>query len=210
MKNKKKLYLAEKLKLDDRKIKEHISSWSYKTRDQDGNNIVKKNQGIVFWITGLPGSGKSSISKNIFNNIEKLYGPTLRLSGNKFREIFGLKGYTKQERLQIGFKYHEYCKKISKSGFNVLFDAVCLFEKIRKKNRKYIKNYLEIYIKADSKIIFQRKEKYFHKVKTNNVWALDIKPEFPKNADIVINNNFKKNIRQLSNFLLKKIKKKFK
>ena len=55
-----------------------------------------------------------------------------------------------------------------------------------------------------------RKEKYFHMVKTNNVWALDIKPEFPKNADIVINNNFKKNIRQLSNFLLKKIKKKFK
>ncbi len=29
----------------------------------------KKDQGIVFWITGLPGSGKSSISKNIFNNI---------------------------------------------------------------------------------------------------------------------------------------------
>ena len=66
MKNKKKLYLAEKLKLDDKKIKEHISSWSYETRDQEGNNIVKKNQGIVFWITGLPGSGKSSISKNIF------------------------------------------------------------------------------------------------------------------------------------------------
>ena len=73
----------------------------------------KKNQGIVFWITGLPGSGKSSISKNIFNNIEELYGPTLRLSGNKARKIFGLNGFTKQKRLQIGFKYHEFCKKIS-------------------------------------------------------------------------------------------------
>ena len=172
--------------------------------------IKKKNQGIVFWITGLPSSGKSSISKNIFSSIVKRYGPTLRLDGEATRKMFDLKGYTKRERLQIGFKYHEFCKKISRLGINVLFDVVCLFEKIRKKNRKYIKNYLEIYIKADSKIIFQRKEKYFHKVKTNNVWALDIKPEFPKNADIVINNNFKKNIRQLSNFLLKKIKKKFK
>ena len=44
MKNKKKLYIAEKLKLDDRKIKEHISSWSCKIKDQDGNNIVKKNK----------------------------------------------------------------------------------------------------------------------------------------------------------------------
>ena len=42
MKNKKKVYLAEKLKLDDRKIKEYISSWSYETKDQDGNPIIKQ------------------------------------------------------------------------------------------------------------------------------------------------------------------------
>ncbi len=170
----------------------------------------KKDQGIVFWITGLPGSGKSSISKNIFNNIEELYGPTLRLSGNKAREIFGLKGFTKQKRLQIGLKYHEFCKKISSSGINVLFDVVCLFEKIRKKNRKYLKNYLEIYIKTDNKILFQRKQKYFYRIKSNNVWGIDIKPEFPKKADIVIKKKFKKKTQQLANSLLKKIKKKFK
>ena len=44
MKNKKKLYLTEKLKLDDKKIKEHISSWSYETRDQDGNPIIKQKK----------------------------------------------------------------------------------------------------------------------------------------------------------------------
>ena len=70
--------------------------------------------------------------------------------------MFGLKGYTKRERLRIGFKYHEFCKKISRLGINVLFDVVCLFEKIRKKNRKYLKNYLEIYIKADIKILIKR------------------------------------------------------
>ncbi len=121
-----------------------------------------------------------------------------------------MKGFTKQKRLQIGLKYHEFCKKISSSGINVLFDVVCLFEKIRKKNRKYLKNYLEIYIKTDNKILFQRKQKYFYRIKTNNVWGIDIKPEFPKKADIVINNNFKKNTQQLANSLLKKIKKKFK
>jgi len=42
MKNKKKLYLTEKLKLDDKKIKEHISSWSYETKGQDGNPIIKQ------------------------------------------------------------------------------------------------------------------------------------------------------------------------
>ena len=116
-----------------------------------------KDQCLVFWITGLPGSGKSSISKNIFNDI-------------KSKHII--------PKMQI--------------------------------NRKYLKNYLEIYIKADSKILFKRKQKYFYRIKTNNVWGIDIKPEFPKKADIVINNNFKKNTQQLANSLLKKIKKKFK
>ena len=40
--------------------------------------------------------------------------------------------------------------------------------------------------------------------------GLSIKPEFPKNPNIIIKNNFKKNTQQLANTLLKKIKKKFK
>ena len=44
MKKIKKVYMAEKLKLDDRKIKEHISSWSYETRDRDGNIIVRQKK----------------------------------------------------------------------------------------------------------------------------------------------------------------------
>jgi len=42
MRNKKKLYLAEKLKLDNRKIKEHTSSWSYETKEHNGNIMVKQ------------------------------------------------------------------------------------------------------------------------------------------------------------------------
>ena len=156
---------------------------------------------------GIPGSGKSSISKNIFNIIEKRYGPTLRINGNEARNMLKLKGYTKHERLKIAFKYHELCKIISKLGVNVLFDVACLFEKVRKKNRKYLKNYLEIFIKTDSKTLIQRKQKYFYKTKTKNVYAIDLKPEFPKKPEILINNNFKKSIKYLSNSLLRKIHK---
>tara|TARA_B100001123_G_C15131707_1_gene955632 strand:- start:143 stop:661 length:519 start_codon:yes stop_codon:yes gene_type:complete len=167
----------------------------------------KKNyKGIVFWITGLSGSGKTGIAKNIFKNIEKEYGPTLHLSGDEARKMLRVKGYTKQQRYKIGLKYHKVCKKISDQGVNVLFDVVCLIEEIRKKNRKYLKNYLEIFIKADSKILIKKKKKFFYRVKTKNVWGIDIKPEFPKKPEIVINNNFKKTISQLSNSLLKKIR----
>ena len=40
-----------------------------------------------------------------------------------------------------------------------------------------------------------------------NVWGNDIKPEFPKNPDIKIKNNFKKDISLLVEIILKKINK---
>jgi len=165
----------------------------------------RSNHGIVFWITGLPGSGKTNIAKNILKRIEKDYGPTLHLSGDEVRKMLRVTGYTKQERFKIGLKYHKICRKISELGVNVLFDVVCLIEKIRKENRKYLENYLEIFIKADGKILIEKKKKYFYKIKTKNVWGIDIKPEFPKKPEILINNNFKKTISQLSNALFKKI-----
>ena len=48
--------------------------------------MKKHTHGIVFWVTGLSGSGKSSISKNIFSDIEKRYG-NLQLQASKSGEL---------------------------------------------------------------------------------------------------------------------------
>ena len=58
------------------------------------NIRINKKYGIVFWITGLSGSGKSSIGKNIFNQISKTYGPTILIHGDNIRKIFKLKNMT--------------------------------------------------------------------------------------------------------------------
>ena len=70
--------------------------------------------------------------------------------------------------------------------------------------RKNIINYVEIHIKSKISKIKKINKKKLYKKKINIV-GIDIKPEYPTNADIVINNNFKKNIIFLSNQLIKKI-----
>ena len=50
--------------------------------------ILNRNKGILFWITGLSGSGKTSIAKEIFPSIKKKFGPTILISGDQIREIF--------------------------------------------------------------------------------------------------------------------------
>ena len=53
--------------------------------------IKNKNKGILFWITGLSGSGKTTIAKKIRPFISKKYGPTIIINGDDMRNIFKLR-----------------------------------------------------------------------------------------------------------------------
>ena len=62
---------------------------------------LNKNKGIVLWISGLPGSGKTRIGNKIKKHIIKKYGPTILLSGDDVRKIFSYKKYTFKDRLIV-------------------------------------------------------------------------------------------------------------
>jgi adenylylsulfate kinase len=166
---------------------------------------LKKNYGIVFWITGISGSGKSMLSKNIYSFIKKKFGKTIILSGDNLRQIFKLNKYDKESRLQNGKNFSNLLNLISRNKVNLLFSVVGLFHELHNYNRKNIKNYIEIFIDADFKKVELRGQKYFYKKDSINVWGRDIKPELPKKPHITIKNDFKKNKNSLSTELRNKI-----
>ena len=165
-----------------------------------------KNRGILFWITGLSGSGKTRIAKKIVRDITKSYGKTIVLSGDDIRNIFKLKGYSYKDRLDTVFKYCKLAKKITSQNVNVMLAVIGMMDKLRNWNRKNQKNYVEIYIKSDlKKIIRAKKKKLYHK-NISKIVGIDIKPEFPKKSHVKIVNNFDKDINNLSKEVFKKIK----
>jgi adenylylsulfate kinase-like enzyme len=168
--------------------------------------IIKNiKHGIVFWITGFPGSGKTKISSLLHKKIEKKFGKTVRFSGDDLRIILNLKGYSKKEREKIGNKYHEICKRFSSKGINVLIDVVCLIDSVRKKNKRYLNNYVEIYIKTNFKKVLSRKQKFFYVKKSKNVWGNDLRVELPKKPHITQVNSFTKTTSFLSKEIFNKI-----
>jgi len=169
---------------------------------------INKKYGICFWITGLAGSGKSSIGKLIQKDIEKKYGKTLLIHGDDIRNIFNLKGYKKNYRLKIGKSYSDFCKLTTKQGINIIFTTIGLIHELQEYNRSNVKNFIEIYIKSNMTTLLKRKQKIFYIHKTSLVYGVDVKPEYPKNPDIIINNNFKKSSKQHSSIILKKLKEK--
>ena len=143
--------------------------------------------------------------KNKIPMIKKKIGPTILINGDDLRNIFKLYGYTKKDRLENAKKFYGLYKLITDQGINVIFCVVSMFDAVRSWNKKYINNYIEIYIKTELKKIIQqnKKETYFNNKK--NVVGIDIKPELPKNPDITITNDFKKNTKEISKILIKKI-----
>ena len=166
---------------------------------------IKKKYGICFCIIGLSGSGKSGIGKLIKKEIEKKYGKTILIHGDEIRNIYNLKGYNKDYRLKLGKSNSNLCRLVTKQGINIIFTTVGLIHKLQKYNRSNLKNYLEIFIKSNIKTLIKKKKKKFYREKTDFVWGIDLKPEFTKNPNIILNNNFKNSLKDMSLNLLKKI-----
>ena len=169
--------------------------------------IRNKNKGILFWITGLSGSGKTAIAKKIKKKISCLYGPTIELSGDDFRKIFKLNKYTKKARIEYLLKYLHFCKLITNQKINLIFNLIGMYNRARRWNRKNIDNYVEIYIKTDIHKIIKFKKKIIYLKNKKNIVGLDIKAEFPNKPDIIIENDFNKSTDELAKKLLGKIKK---
>ena len=168
--------------------------------------LKNKNRGILFWVTGLSGAGKTTIAEKIRSDIQKHYGPTLVVSGDNIRKIFNITGYSYDERVIIGKNYLKFAKFVTNQKINLIFAAVGMMHSVRKWGRKNIDNYVEIYIKADlNKIIKLKKKKFYHKKKMGDVYGVTIKPEFPNKPNIIVNNSFKKNTNELAKDLAKKI-----
>ena len=91
--------------------------------------------------------------------IEKTYGPTLFFNGDNLRKIFKLHDYSYNGRISNIDKFLKFVKFVTNQKINVILTVVGMMNEPRKWAKKNIKNYIEIYIKADLKEIIRLKKK---------------------------------------------------
>ena len=169
------------------------------------------NKGTLYWITGLSGSGKTTIAQIIYNHLRSKCSNIIFLDGDVLREALGIKNqsYDKKSRKIIAMQYVKLAKIFTDQGINVVFATISMFDDVRNWNKVNIIKYIEIYIKVPfNKIIEKDKNKLFSKAlkkEEKNVVGIDIKIEEPKKPDIVIENDMKTSITDLSRYLINKI-----
>ena len=169
--------------------------------------MIKKKSGQVLWITGLPGSGKTSIAKKINYHLKKKNIKYFEISGDEIRKIFSFKKFDRKSRLEYAQFYSKLCKMLSDEGINIIISTVSLFHQVHRWNKKKINNYKEIYIKSKlDDIISQKKKKLYLNKKNKNLVSKNIKAEYPINPHIIIENKFDESVNSLSLKIIKKLK----
>lgn len=146
-------------------------------------------KGIVYWITGLPGSGKTTVGNALYYKMKK-QSPVILLDGDVLKSIVSEShpGYSREERLARAKKYSLLCKMISDQGINVIICTVAMFDEIREWNREIFAHYIEIFLNVSMEVLRKRDRKnlYSKATEQDELPGVHYDAEFPKNPDIIL------------------------
>ena len=170
-------------------------------------------KGTLYWITGLAGSGKTTIGTQLYYRLrEKNETQVVILDGDILKNIVGADtGYTYEDRLSRAKRYSQLCKFLVDQGIDVIICTIAMFDSIRSWNRKYIEKYIEVFLDVPESVLVQRNKKGLYAEQKKNVVGRDVKVELPKNPDIIIKNDGKISVNdcvnQIINYIPKGIRK---
>ena len=109
----------------------------------------------AIWITGLPGSGKTTIAREVANSLKDERLKTLQL--DEIRTIVTPRPtYSEQER-DIVYAFLAYTAKVlTECGVNVIIDATANRKRYRDLARRLIPRFAEVYVSCSLNTCVQR------------------------------------------------------
>ena len=150
--------------------------------------------GLLYWLTGLSGAGKTIIGRELYELIRAGNSNVIFLDGDILREVFGcVEGFSQEERLQLAMQYCRLSKMLTEQGMDVVCATISLFPECWQWNRQHIPGYREVYIKVPMDILVQRDQKQLYSRAFNGeieqVVGVDFPLYEPENPDLILQNH---------------------
>lgn len=147
-------------------------------------------KGRVFWITGVSGAGKSTVSRIIVDCLRERGEHAILIDGDEIREILGDLKHDGNSRLSLGMQYAKLGRLLANQGTTVLVATISLFRELHAFNRQNLPGYFEVYLKAPLELLKERDPKGlyrgFEDGLVNSVAGLDLPIEEPLVPDLVV------------------------
>lgn len=117
-------------------------------------------QGFAVWLTGLPASGKSSITLELVKSLRELQVPVVVLESDSLRKILTPNAtYEPEERDRFYRTMAALGELITQHGVNVIFDATANRLGYRNYARTLIPKFLEAYVRCPLELCMKRDPK---------------------------------------------------
>ena len=102
------------------------------------NKLAKtdKNKAFVLWLTGLSGSGKSTIAEKVYDKIAKDGREVERLDGDVMRGLFPSTGFSKADRDEHIKRVGYMASRLEKHGVIVIASFISPY----KEARRFVRN----------------------------------------------------------------------
>ena len=151
-----------------------------------------KENGTLYFFTGLAGAGKSTIGGLFYEHLRQKCPDAVLIDGHKTRESVGATqtqrgDYSNATRLAGAHVMFHNCLELTRQGHDVVCCSMSLFDEIRDWNRTNIANYREIYIKTSMEVLKERRKELYSS--DRDVVGIHLPWEEPRTPDAVIEND---------------------
>lgn len=144
--------------------------------------------GLVYWITGLAGSGKTTIGRALYQQLCLLKRKVIFLDGDEMRWVLGkTKEFSRAERLDLARIYSRQCKMLADQGHDVVCATISLFKEVHAYNRELLSRYMEVFIECSPEELSRRNQKGIYQA-GDNVVGVSIPYDRPLGCHLVIDN----------------------
>ena len=98
---------------------------------------------MIYWFTGQPGAGKTTLAKHLVNYFENIN--VIHIDGDDLRDIFQNKDYSEVGRRKNIERAQDIGRFMSEKGFNIIVSLVSPYKDQREdfKNREDV---IEVYV----------------------------------------------------------------
>ncbi len=147
----------------------------------------------LIYMTGLSGSGKTTIAKNLLKKLQEQGHSAMILDGDEIRDIFKNNGFDKDSRIKHGKDVGKMAVYLQSQGIIPIVSLISPYAESRDYVRSISKDFLEVYVSTPLSVCEARDVKgLYKKVRSGEIKDFtgihDSAPyEIPESPELTIN-----------------------
>lgn len=176
-------------------------------------NLLKQ-KGLVVWLTGLSGAGKTTIATELEKQLFMMGKAVYRLDGDNLRH--GLNSdlrFSEEDRTENIRRIAEVAALFKDAAFITIVSVISPYERMRRFAREKIGSecFIEVFVDTPLQVCIQRDPKgFYQKANSGQITGytgINDPYEIPKNPELIIdtvNNNIQKCVQKCLDFIMEK------